>query len=165
MAAQIQGLERLDDWTTASIWHPVFEMWLQNVSVDSDIRTAVRLMQRHVWRTCQWMEVTYLPSFCWCLTSDFKAVWMSSWLKTSLCGNGINKTNVNTSFNVVWPPLFPYCTVRPAKPSAPWAGIYYSCVCSVLLLTTLCVCVYTLGPFSRIRSACFATLSYSRVWR
>lgn len=124
--AQIQLLERRDnnriDIGPLLVWDCMFEMQLQNVPVDggaSSSRAAVWWWNpmfgesfigiRHE-KTRPWKEVSgenargrrlvvrYLPSFCWCLLSDFRAAWMRSWWKMSLWRK-INKTNVNLWVN------------------------------------------------------------------
>lgn len=111
------------------------------------------------WRFVIWSEIPpvhYLPSFCWCLLSDFKAAWMRSWLKMSLCKKKKDKPSTKHCFQTVYSlstlPWYIVCTLlRPreqfsthkergmqASPSAPITEIYYSCLCTVLLVLTPC---------------------------
>lgn len=91
--------------------------------------------------------VHYLPSFCWCLLSDFKAAWMRSWLKMSLCKKkkrhkSITKHCFQTVYSLSTLPWYIVCTLlRPqeqfpthkehgmqASPSAPIRDLLFMSV-------------------------------------
>lgn len=144
-------------WTTVSCSWFCFIISLHDLSVVTQkkktekktCRTVLK-QERNATSYVELPTVHYLPSLWWRLFSDFKAAWISTWLKTSLCKQQWTKPLVNkrtTSFRhdilaFDCLELHGMYTVAPLghgawSPSASITEIHYSCVCTVFYILTL----------------------------